>query len=123
MSARKTFLVIEPQPSEGISVRKLLLETAFYNVLTGYSGHEGIALLQDFPNVDAVVVHGEIGNPVAKIVVQRLKELNPKLPVVLITPNGSSVPADYRVSSHEPRALLDKLKEIVGPAAEPPEKI
>jgi response regulator RpfG family c-di-GMP phosphodiesterase len=123
VATRKTFLVIEPQPSEGISVRKLLLETAFYNVLTGYSGDEGIKLLGDFPNVDAAVVHSDIKNPAGATVVGRLKEMKPEMPLIFITPNGAGTKtaADAVVSSHEPRQLLSKLEEIVGPAKEPPE--
>jgi response regulator RpfG family c-di-GMP phosphodiesterase len=124
MAARKTFLVIEPQPAEGLSVRKLVLETAFYNVLTGYSAKEGVQLLLDFPKVDAVVVHAEM-KPSGEALVKKLKEIAPKLPVVLITPNGSSSykPADHGVSSHDPQGLLEKLQEIVGPASEPPQKL
>ena len=124
MSARKTFLVIEPQPSEGISLRKLLLETAFYNVLTGYSGDEGIKLLADFPNVDATVVHSDIKNPPANTVMAKLKAMKPEMPLVYIAPNGSAAQAgaDAVVSSHEPRQLLSKLEEMVGPAKDPSEK-
>lgn len=124
MTARKTFLVIEPQPSEGISVRKLLLETAFYNVLTGYSGEEGIKLLGDFPNVDAVVLHSDIKDPSANVVLSKLKAMKPEIPLIFITPHGSGAKtgADAVVSSHEPRQLLSKLEQMVGPAKEPPEK-
>lgn len=124
MAARKTILIIEPQPAEGLSVRKLVLETAYYNVLTGYSGKEGIELLQDFRKVDAVVVHEEM-KPSGKVLVKKIKEIDPGMPVILITPNGSSSykPADHGLSSHDPQALLEKLKEVVGEAKDPPQKL
>ena len=117
MSVRKTFLVMEPKPSEGISVRKLVLETAYYNVLTGYSGKEGIQLLEQFPNVDAAVIHAEIEHPAAKTVFARIKELQPDLPIIVITPGtgGGFKAAAAVLSSHDPQELLEELKQIAGP--------
>ncbi len=45
MERRRCFLIAEPIPNEGISTRKLLLETAYYNVITAYSPEELLATL------------------------------------------------------------------------------
>jgi len=39
---RLSFLIIETEPSDGLSTRKLLLESAKHNVITAYSGKEGV---------------------------------------------------------------------------------
>ena len=39
---RLSFLIIEAEPSDGLSTRKLLLESAKHNVITAYSGKEGV---------------------------------------------------------------------------------
>ena len=49
---RATFLIVEVEPPEGISARKLVLETAKHNVITAYSAHEGLELFHRFPAID-----------------------------------------------------------------------
>jgi CheY-like chemotaxis protein len=48
-------MIVEAEPAEGLSTHKLLIETAKHNVLTAYTGREGLAMLQRFPDVDAIV--------------------------------------------------------------------
>ena len=50
-------LMIEEEQPEGLSARKLVVETVKHNVLTAYNAEDGIDLLKRFPNVDAVLVH------------------------------------------------------------------
>ncbi len=53
-------LMVEVEQPEGISSRKLILETARHNVLTAYSGEGAVNLLERFPNVDLAIVHTEL---------------------------------------------------------------
>ena len=48
-------LMIEEEQPEGLSARKLVVETAKHNVLTAYNAKEGIDLLRCFPNIDVVL--------------------------------------------------------------------
>ena len=48
-------MIVESEPAEGLSTHKLLIETAKHNVLTAYSGREGLEMLQRYPDVDAIV--------------------------------------------------------------------
>lgn len=57
---RLVILMIEVEQPEGVSTRKLVLETARHNVITAYSTDTGLRLLRRFPNVDVVVVHTEL---------------------------------------------------------------
>ena len=50
-------LMIEEEQPEGLSARKLVVETVKHNVLTAYNAKEGFDLLKRFPNVDAILVH------------------------------------------------------------------
>jgi len=59
--ARPVFLVIEVEQPDGLSTRKLVLETAKYNVLTAHSGKEGIEIAETHP-VQALVLHHEINS-------------------------------------------------------------
>ena len=58
---RPTLLVAEPEPSQALSVRKLVLETAKYNVLTAHSSREALDLFHLFPNVSMAVLVGDDG--------------------------------------------------------------
>lgn len=109
-----TVLMIEVEPAEGISSRKLVLETAKHNVLTAYSAADGIALMQRFPAVDAVVVHAMIGNDSFRSVVEQIRKVREDVPIILISPSGSDhCPTCAAViSSHEPRLLLDILEQF-----------
>jgi hypothetical protein len=49
--------MIEVEQPEGLSTRKLVLETARHNVITAYTAEGGMELLHRFPNVDVIVVH------------------------------------------------------------------
>jgi DNA-binding response OmpR family regulator len=112
--ARPTFLVAEPEPRDALSTRKLVLETAKFNVITSHSSQETIELLKSFPNVDAVVVVAEMKNIGNAVSGARTK--NPKMPVIVLSPNNTTrfEGADHLISTHEPEKLLGLLRELFG---------
>jgi DNA-binding response OmpR family regulator len=112
--ARPTFLIIEQEQPEGLSSRKLVIETAKYNVLTAYSGTEGLEIFARHP-VEAVVVHASIRDVPCTELIKRLKEQRPKTPVVVITPSLSygCDSADREIGSHNPQELLEVLRDVI----------
>jgi CheY-like chemotaxis protein len=114
-----TFLVIEVEQPEGISTRKLVLETARHNVLTAYSGREGLHLLERFPKVDAVVVHSRIEPMGCREVIDTVKDKHPELPIVVVAPDQNYYCPQVTnvISSHNPRDLLDTLQGLLNKAA------
>lgn len=118
---RLVVLMIEVEQPEGISARKLLLETARHNVITAYGGNVGLALLRRFPNVDVAVVHTELADSSFDQTVDNLKAINPRLPVIGITPVADRHPSgtDYMISSHDPQALLTLLADRFDAALSP----
>jgi DNA-binding NtrC family response regulator len=111
--ARATFLVIEPDQPEGLSSRKLVLETAKHNVLTAHSHKEGLEILGKH-SVDAVVVHASVDDIPCGKVVESIKSQQPQMPVILISPTGldQCTSADIVLGSHNPEELLNELEEI-----------
>ncbi len=104
-------LMIEAEQPEGLSARKLVVETAKHNVLTAYNPESGLNLLHRFPNVDMVLVHesllvGNIGY------LAEVKELGGGIPIIVASPfkSFSSPEADYVVDSHIPQQLLELLQ-------------
>lgn len=113
---RLAFLVVEAEPAQGLSTRKLLLESAKHNVLTAYSPHEGERMFRRFPHVDVVAIDGGFGGDVCGGLVKRLKSQNPKIRIVAFMPQeGAHCSwADETTSSHDPAGLLKILEEMGG---------
>lgn len=113
---RLAFLVIEAEPAQGLSTRKLLLESAKHNVLTAYSTGEGLNMFKRFPRVDIVAVDGSFGDIQCAALVRKLKSLTPEIRVVAFLPRTDARCdwADKTMDSHDPAALLKILEEMGG---------
>jgi len=110
---RVIVLMIEIEQPEGLSARKLVLETSKHNVLTAYNGITGIELFRRFADVDAVVIHVDVNNPPFEEVVRRIRQIRPRIPIIALSPVGP-VPldgVDYVIPSHEPQAILKVLAD------------
>ncbi len=107
-------LMIEQEQPEGISARKLVLETARHNVITAYTAEIGLLLLQRFPKVDVVVVHALLKG--REELLKDIRRIAPELPIVVASPRGDDAfaEANYVVPSHEPGALLQLLADAFG---------
>ncbi len=112
---RPTLLIAEPEPYNALSVRKLVMETAKFNVLTAHSTRETVELFHTFPNVSAVVLAEGDGIDCDRIV----REIRPKAPslsIIYLSPRigGRCAEANHHLSSHEPQALLDLVRQLLG---------
>jgi DNA-binding response OmpR family regulator len=105
--------MIEVEQPEGISTRKLVLETARHNVITAYTGEAGAQLLRRFPNVDVAVVHTELDDSSFHETIAALRRVRKDLKVIGISPfsDRSHDGADYMLKSHNPQDLLRLLAE------------
>lgn len=113
---RLTFLVVEVEPNDALSTRKLLLETAKHNVLTAHSGKEGLEMLKRFPKVDAVAIDAGLKDMDCSRMAKEMKRVNSDLRLVALSPRvaDNCEWADRTISSHEPRELVDLLEEFGG---------
>ena len=113
--ARPTLLVAEPEPAQALSVRKLVLETGKFNVLTAHSGTEALELFKEFPKTDAVIlVSDETIN--CESIGRKIKNERPGIPIIVLSPRiGDQCGfADHTLSSHEPEQLLDLVRSLLG---------
>ncbi len=109
--------MIEVEQPEGVSARKLVLETAKHNVITAYSGKSGLRLLERFPNVDAVVVHSRITDIPFGDITRHIKAAYPSMPVIVLSPTAQAErykPADYVVESFVPNDILKLFADKFG---------
>jgi response regulator RpfG family c-di-GMP phosphodiesterase len=106
-------LMIEVEQPEGISTRKLVLETARHNVITAYTAAVGVKLLRRFPDVDVAVIHTEMDDYPFEHAVRELKQVRNDLPVIGISPfsDRDESGADYTISSYDTHALLQLLAD------------
>ncbi|HEY2234350.1 MAG TPA: response regulator [Candidatus Angelobacter sp.] len=113
---RLGFLIIEAERVDGLSTRKLLLESAKHNVLTAYSGKEGVEMYKRFPNVDAVCIEAELPDLKSSTVAESIRKVNPKARILGLSPRLAALCkwADKTIDSHDPSALLEVLEEIGG---------
>ncbi len=111
---RPCFLVIDREYSGSISTRKLVIETAKFNVITSYSAVEALETLNRFPHVDGIVLDGGVRDLSCCELIARIKELDPKLPVITISAPGTHEcdGADYHLASFDPGRLLGLLREL-----------
>jgi DNA-binding NtrC family response regulator len=111
---RPCFLVIDREFPGSISTRKLVIETAKFNVITAYSGREALEVFRRFPAVDGVVLDGGIDDISAEELTEELKAIQPKIPVVVIAfPGFDGCPrADFHLESFNPAKLLEILRGL-----------
>jgi DNA-binding response OmpR family regulator len=112
--ARPTLLVAEAEPEAALSVRKLVLETAKFNVLTAHSSEEAVELFHVNPALSGAIFSSQLTN--VKSVVKEIKAKDPDLPVIYLSPThiGSVKDVDHILSSHDPEALVELCRELFG---------
>lgn len=113
---RPTFLIAEPEPNDGLSVRKLIIETAKFNVITAHSPLEALEIFADFPKVNAVIVHAQMVNVPNGSVTETIRKAKPDTFIIVLRPSETffDPKADYHVSSYEPETLVEFLRAKFG---------
>jgi CheY-like chemotaxis protein len=111
---RPCFLVIDREFPGSISTRKLVIETAKFNVLTAYSGREALQIFKRFPALDGIVLDGGLEDVPADDLTRELKLLQPKIPIIVIAaPGYDGCPAaDFQLESFNPAKLLEILRGL-----------
>jgi DNA-binding response OmpR family regulator len=111
---RPCFLVIDREFPISISTRKLVIETAKFNVLTAYSGKEALEIFNKFPAVNGVVLDGGLDDVSCSEVTCEVKRIHPNIPVIVIAaPGFTDCPeADYILESFDPGKLLEILRGL-----------
>jgi|ERR1700683_178805 CheY-like chemotaxis protein len=111
---RACFLVIDNDYPGNISARKLVLESAKLNVITAYSADEAVKTLKRFPNVDGIVMDAWVGNRPCRELIDQLREVQEKIPVITVSANGDDPCGgeEYHVSGFDPKELLETLEKL-----------
>jgi CheY-like chemotaxis protein len=112
---RPTLLVAEPEPLQALSVRKLVLETAKFNVLTAHSTPEALDLFHLFPNISMAVLVGESAIDCGAVA-KHIRTATDKVPIVFVSSRiGAKCEyAHHSRSTGEPEALLELVRSLLG---------
>lgn len=112
---RPTFIIAEPEADQALSARKLVIETAKFNVITAHSPEEFLELVRLFPNVNAVIMHTRLTSGRSQELVRSVRRLLPEKKLIAISPSIAEVnDVDYEVDSHDPQELVNLLREKFG---------
>ena len=111
---RPCFLVIDREFAGSISTRKLVIETAKFNVITAYSSLEAIATLQAYPAMNGAVIDANMPQMPCAELIAELKKIKPTLPVVVVSAPGAAActGADFHLESFDPKKLLAILQTV-----------
>ncbi len=114
MILRPCFLVVDKEHSGSISTRKLVIETAKFNVITAYSGVEAVETLRKFPALDGVVLDAGIEDLSCHEVLARFRQIHPSITVVVVGTIGHAfcAGADYYLETFDPSSLLKVLQKL-----------
>ena len=111
---RPCFIVVDREHSSSISTRKLVIETAKFNVITAYSAQEALETFALFPAVTGIILDAAVRDLPCTEVVKRLKSAAPELIVVVVRgPGGTECDgADHYLGTFDPAGLLELLQKL-----------
>ncbi len=112
---RPTILVAESEPNDALSVRKLVLESAKFNVLTAHSTRECLDTFQLFPKITLAILVKD-GTIDLDLVASEIKKVATHIPIIALTPRVAEKcdAADYTLSSHDPEELVGLVRSLAG---------
>jgi hypothetical protein len=112
MFVRPCFLVVDREFAGSISSRKLVIETAKFNVITAYSYAEAKITIDRFPAIHAIVVSSDVRGQTEQFL-QWAREKHSDIKVVVT--GAVCVPdelADRQIDGFAPDKLLKALRDL-----------
>ncbi len=102
----------------GLSVRKMLLESQGYRILTAENGPDALVLFSS-EDPELVVLDYSMPGMNGDVVAERMKELRPDLPIILLSayvdlPSETLALVDKSITKGEPTpVLLEALSQLL----------
>lgn len=116
----KTRILCIDDDETGLVIRKMLLESRGYDVLTAESGAEGLDMLHQY-EVDTVVLDYRMPSMDGAEVARTIRDRWPNLPVVMLSGYGDDVPNDalqlvnaFVTKGGAPEQLLRVIEQSLG---------
>jgi two-component system response regulator CpxR len=110
MRPKKTILCVDDN-EQALSVRKFMLETRGYRVLTALGGSEALDVFQG-GNIDLVLSDLVMPQMDGNELVRRMKEISPEVPMVLISGSVKSYERASRADAFLPKGACSPLEVL-----------
>ena len=111
---RPIILVADPPDPETLSTRKLVLESAKFNVLTATSMEEAHEILDACPVAAAIFHERALGASEHATIIEKLKKKITDTPVIVLSPTPDGIAGTAQVlSSHDPIELVRFLQTML----------
>lgn len=101
-----------------LRVRKLLLGSAGYDVLTASSGEAGLVILKHNP-VNLVIADHFLSAKTGTEIAREMKELKPEVPILIVSgtdeaPSGLEFADGFLPKAEAPDVLLETVARLLG---------
>jgi CheY-like chemotaxis protein len=113
-----TILCVDDE-EPGLEIRRILLESAGYRVVTARSGREGVRIFNS-EKIDAVILDYWMAGMNGIAVARQMKHSKPATPIIMLSAYGTILDealgvADVwiRKGEEDPQYLLARLKEML----------
>ena len=105
-----------------LRIRKLLLGSEGYNVLTANSGEDGLELFKQNP-VELVIADHFLSAKTGTEIAREMKELKPEVPILIVSaaiekPDGLEFADGFLAKGGEPSVLFDTIVRLLAPRLE-----
>lgn len=99
---------------ECLSTRKLVVETAKFNVITAHSAQELRDTMEIFPKAHAIVLHQGLPGANPQDMINEIRRCLPNKQVITLSPQNNLGAGDHNLGSHDPEELIDLLRKLFG---------
>ncbi len=112
--ARKLVLLVEARQPEGLSARKMIVESLHHRVVIAHNGSEALSLIERI-HPDVVLVHSHIEGQSCEEITSEIRRLHPRLEVVALVPGASCACGPVTtLNSMEPQELVRFFQSAAG---------
>lgn len=121
--AKRPLILCIDDAEVALRVRKLLLNSAGYDVLTAPSGEEGLELFRQHP-VDMVIADHFLSDKSGAEIAADMKRIKPKVPILIVSaatepPKGLEFTDGFLSKGDGPDALLESIASLLGRKHQP----
>src|SRR5262249_45029819 len=112
------FILCVDDETTGLSVRKMILESQGYRVVTAENGLDGLAIFSA-EHIDLVVLDYKMPGMNGDVVAERMKQLKPSIPILMISayvdlPSETLALVDkYLTKGEGPLMMLKAVAELL----------
>jgi DNA-binding response OmpR family regulator len=87
---RKIVLIVEAERPEGVSARKLILESLQHHVMIAYTAKEALDILRRMP-IDTILIHTTLYGTDCEKLAAQVRGHDPHIKILALSPGGVQV--------------------------------